>query len=47
MFSIISSLQNHYNLKLDFQKVDLDTVGKWLIHFTKHCKDNQFEKQIY
>ena len=28
-------------LKLDFQKVDQHTGGKWLIHGTKRHKDNQ------
>ena len=41
LFSIIWSLQAHYHLKLDFHKVDQYTGGKWLIHGTKHHKDNQ------
>ena len=28
-------------LKVDFQKVDQRAGGKWLIHDTKRCKDNQ------
>ena len=42
------NLQNNYRLKIYFQKVDQDpggvdqnTGGKWLIHGTKHCKDNK------
>ena len=27
-------------LKFDFQKVDQHAGGKWLIHDTKHRKDN-------
>ena len=33
-------LTNHYHIKLDFQKVDQHTGGKWY-HGTKHRKDNQ------
>ena len=40
LFSIVSKLQPHYHFKLDFQKVDQHTGGKWLIHGTKHHKDN-------
>ena len=40
-FSINSNLQTHYHSKLDFQKVDQHTWGKWLIHGTKHRKDDQ------
>ena len=39
--SIRSNLQIHYHLKLDFQKVNQQTGGKWFIHGTKHRKDNQ------
>ena len=34
-------LQTHYRFKVDFQKVDQHTGGKWSIHGTKHHKDNQ------
>ena len=30
-------------LKVDFQKVDKHTGGKWLIHDTKRRKDNQLQ----
>ena len=30
-------------LKFDFQKVDQHAGGKWLIHDTKRCKDNQLQ----
>ena len=40
LFSIVSNLQIDYHFKLDFQKVDQHTAGKWLIHGTKHHKDN-------
>ena len=43
MFSFMSNLQTYYHLKLDFQKVDQNTGGKWLIHGTKHRKDNQLQ----
>ena len=39
----MSNLQTYYHFKLDFQKVDQHTGGKWLIHSTKHCKDNQLQ----
>ena len=38
----MSNLQTYY-FKLDFQKVDQHTGGKWLIHGTKRCKDNQLQ----
>ena len=43
MFSLMSNLQNYYHFKLDFQKVDQHTGGKWLIHSTKRRKDNQLQ----
>ena len=43
MFSLMSNLQTCYHLKLDFQKVDQHTEGKWLIHGTKGRKDNQLQ----
>ena len=39
----MSNLQTYYHFKLDFQKVDQYTGGKWLIHGTKRRKDNQLE----
>ena len=41
----MSNLQNHhhYHFKLDFQKVDNYTGGKWLIHGIKRRKDNQLQ----
>ena len=41
LVSIMWNLQTHYNFWLDFQKVDQHTGRKWLIHDTKHHKDNQ------
>ena len=38
----MSNLQT-YHFQLDFQKVDQQTRGKWLIHGTKHGKDNQLQ----
>ena len=37
------NLQTYYRFKLDFQKVKQHTGGKWLIHGTKHRKDNQLQ----
>ena len=39
----MSNLQTYYHFKLDFQKVDQHTGGKWLIHGTKRRKLN-FQK---
>ena len=36
----MSNLQTYYHFKLDFQKVDQHTGGKWLIHSTKRRTDN-------
>ena len=38
LFSILSNLQTHYHLKLDFQNVDKHKGGKWLIHGPKQRK---------
>ena len=43
LFSLMSNLQTYYHFKLDFQKVDQHTAGKWLIHGTKRRKDNQLQ----
>ena len=43
MFSIMSNLQTHYHVRLNFQKIDQHTGGKCLIHDTKHRKDNQLQ----
>ena len=43
MFSLMSKLQTYYHFKLDFQKVDQQTGGEWLIHDTKRHKDNQLQ----
>ena len=40
LFSIISNLEIHYHFKLDLQKFDQHTGGKWLIHDTQHRKYN-------
>ena len=42
VFSLMSNVQT-YHFKLDFQKVDQHTGGKWLIHGTKRHKDNQLQ----
>ena len=39
----MSNLQTYYRFKLDFQKVDQHTWGKWLIHGTKRRKGNQLK----
>ena len=38
LFFIVSNLQIHYHFKLDFQKVDQHTEGKWLIHGPKYAR---------
>ena len=43
LFSLMLNLQTYYHFKLDFQKVDQHTGGKWLIHGTKHHKDNHLQ----
>ena len=43
LLSIMSNFQTHNHFKLDFQKVDQHTGGKWLIHGTKHYKDNHLK----
>ena len=43
LFSIMSNSQTHYYFKLDFLNVDHHTVGKWLIHGTKHREDNHLQ----
>ena len=42
-FSLMSNLQTSNHFKLDYQKVDQHTGGKWLIHGTKRRKDNQLQ----
>ena len=41
--SLMSNIQTHYHIKLDFQTVDQHTGGKWLIQGTKRHKDNQLQ----
>ena len=43
LFAFVSNLQTYYHFKLDSQKVDQHTAGKWLIHGTKRRKDNQLQ----
>ena len=43
VFSIMSNLQTHDHFKLDIQKVEQHTRGKWLIHGPKRHKDNQLQ----
>ena len=43
----MSNLQPNYCLKVDIRKVDQHTGGKWLIHDTKHRKDNQLQSLEY
>ena len=45
-FSLVSNLQTYHHFKLDFQKVDQHTGGKWLIHGIKRHKDNQLQSLI-
>ena len=39
----MSNWQTHYHFKLDFQKVDQHTGGKWLINRTQRRKDNKLQ----
>ena len=39
----MSNFQTYYHFKLDFQKVDQHTGGKWLTRGTKRRKDNQLQ----
>ena len=39
----MSNLQTYYHFKLDYEKVDQHTGDKWLIHGSKHRKDNQLQ----
>ena len=43
IISIMSNLKPNCCLKIDFQKVDQHTEGKWLIHDTERRKDNQLQ----
>ena len=43
MFSIMSSLETHYNFKIDFQIYDEHAWDKWWIDGSKHLKDNQLQ----
>ena len=43
ILSSMSNLQLNWCLKLDFEKVDQEAGGKWLIHDTKRRKDNQLQ----
>ena len=42
LFSLMLNLQT-IHFKLDHQKVDQHTGGKWFIHGTKRRKDNQLQ----
>ena len=44
ILSIMSNLQPNCWLKIDFQKVDQHTGGKWLIRDTKRRKDKSVAK---
>ena len=39
----MSNLHTYYHFKLDFQKVDQHTWGKWLNHDTKRRSHNQLQ----
>ena len=40
MLCVMTNLQTHYHFQLDLKQVDQHIGGKWLIHGTKHHKDN-------
>ena len=43
----MANFQTYYHFKLDFQKVDQHTGGKWLIQGTKRHKDYQLQSLEY
>ena len=43
----MSNQQPNCCLEFDFQKVDQHAGGKWLIHDTKHRKDNQLQSLFF
>ena len=43
LFSFMWNLQTYNHFKLDFQKVDQHTGGKWLIYGTKRREANQLQ----
>ena len=43
VFFIMTNLHPHYHFKLDFQKVEQHTGGKWKIHGPKRRKNNQLQ----
>ena len=43
VFFLMTNLQTYYHFRLNFQKVDQHTGGKWLNHVTKRHKDNQLQ----
>ena len=49
LLSIMLNLQIHYHFKLNFQKVDIHTRHKCIIHDTKYLKYNQLQslKLVY
>ena len=42
----MSDFQTYYRFKQDFQEVDQHIGGNWLIHGTKHCKDNRLQSLV-
>ena len=43
----MSNVQTNYRSILDFQKMAQHTGGKWLIHGTKHHKDDQLQGMAF
>ena len=43
LFCFVSNLQTLNHFKLDLKKMDKHAGGKWFIHGTKHCNDNQLQ----
>ena len=43
METVSTGVLDNCCLNVDFQKVDKHTGGKWLIHDSKRCKDNQLQ----
>ena len=43
LFSFMLNLHAYYHFKINFQKVEQRTGGKWLIHGTKRHEDKQLQ----
>ena len=46
LFPFMSNFQTYYQFKQNFQNVDQQTLGKWLIHGTKRRRDNHLQPML-